>query len=135
MPQKSRRQNATEFRNPQLSVVSCKPLLAGDSSRENGWNPEILRRVSQGGGASKKARNELTSVLTGEIRIRLDADYDSHIEAPPIWDAALLGSRVEYGETHPEIRCESRELNDFRNGLRYVDRQIAGEPELLLGIG
>jgi hypothetical protein len=26
---KSRRQNATEFRNAQLSVVSCKPLLGG----------------------------------------------------------------------------------------------------------
>ncbi len=25
-PQKSRRQNAIEFRNAQLSVVSCKPL-------------------------------------------------------------------------------------------------------------
>ena len=26
MPRKSQRQNATEFRNAQLSVVSCKPL-------------------------------------------------------------------------------------------------------------
>ncbi len=32
MPQKSRRQNATEFRNAQLSVGSCKPLLAGANS-------------------------------------------------------------------------------------------------------
>ncbi len=30
MPQESRRQKATEFRNAQLSVVSCKPLLGGD---------------------------------------------------------------------------------------------------------
>ncbi len=29
MPQKSRRQNATELRNAQLSVVSCKRLLDG----------------------------------------------------------------------------------------------------------
>jgi hypothetical protein len=32
MPQMSRRQNATEFRNAQLSVVSCKPLLDGGLS-------------------------------------------------------------------------------------------------------
>ena len=118
-----------------IAAGKCSGLLAGDSSRENGRNPEILRRVSKGGGASKKARDELTSILTGEIRIWLDADYDSHVEAPPVWDAALLRTRVEYGETHPQIRWQSRKLNDFRNSLRYVDRQVSREAELFLSIG
>ncbi len=37
MPQKSRRQNATGFGNAQLSVVSCKPLLAGDTRTANDY--------------------------------------------------------------------------------------------------
>ena len=39
MPQKSRRQNATELRNAGLSVVSCKPLL--DGGARSGENQEL----------------------------------------------------------------------------------------------
>lgn len=41
MPQKSRRQNATESRNGQLSVVSCKPLLASASHAV--WQGALMR--------------------------------------------------------------------------------------------
>jgi hypothetical protein len=89
----------------------------------------------KGGGSSNKARNKLALILTGQIRIRLNADHDPHVEAPPIWDVPFLPNRVEYGEAHPEIPRQSGELNDFRNSLRQVDRQGSREAELLLGIG
>jgi hypothetical protein len=37
MPQKPRRQNATERRNAQLAVVGCKPLLSGKRTGSGTW--------------------------------------------------------------------------------------------------